>query len=391
MDALERLQLLSSDMDLEPAEDAHCPRLQEAAGGNARTGKQGRLPVIHEAVMPGGKRIRLLKSLLTSACERNCYYCPFRAGRDFRRETFKPHEMADTFMDLHRAGIAEGLFLSSGVAGGGIRTQDRLLDTAEILRRRGYQGYLHLKLMPGSERDQVLRAMQLADRVSINLEAPNPKRLELLAPGKNFMEELLEPLRWVAEIRRSLPSIEGWKGLWPSMTTQFVVGGAGETDLEIIKTTEYLIRQLHLQRAYFSAFRPIAGTPLENLPREDPLRQLRLYQASFLLRDYNFEFEDLPFDAGGRLPVNHDPKWVYAQANLLHAPVEINRADRVELLRIPGIGPRSADAILRARRSHRLKDLSDLRRLGIVPDRAAPYMLLDGKRPAQQLSFWALS
>ncbi len=152
-----------------------------------------------------GKRIALLKTLLTSACERNCFYCPFRAGRDFRRAaTFKPDEMAKAFMELYRSRIAEGFFLSSGIAGGGIRTQDQLIDTAEILRRKmGYTGYLHLKIMPGSQRAQVERAMQLADRVSINLEAPNSNGLARLAPRKIFIDELLRPLQWVDEIRRT--------------------------------------------------------------------------------------------------------------------------------------------------------------------------------------------
>src|SRR5919108_6487709 len=115
---------------------------------------------LYDAAVPGGKRITLLKTLLTSACERDCYYCPFRAKRNYRRVTFKPEEMARAFVELHRAGATEGLFLSSGIAGGGVRTQDRLLDTAAILRRRhAYQGYLHLKLMPGVEREQVLQAM----------------------------------------------------------------------------------------------------------------------------------------------------------------------------------------------------------------------------------------
>jgi predicted DNA-binding helix-hairpin-helix protein len=135
--------------------------------------------------MPGGKTIALLKTMLTSACERDCYYCPFRAGRDYRRATFKPEEMARTFNELQRSRIAEGLFLSSGVAGGGVRTQDRLIDTIDVLRNKlNYRGYVHLKIMPGTERDQVLRAMQLSDRISVNLEAPNSRRLAA-SPAKS--------------------------------------------------------------------------------------------------------------------------------------------------------------------------------------------------------------
>src|SRR5512139_2039927 len=164
MDLIDRLKLLSSHMELEPAEDAGCP-----AGV-----KKDHDPFLHQAALPNGKKITLLKTLLTSACERNCYYCPFRAGRDFRRATFKPDELASTFIALHQAGITQGIFLSSGIIRGGLRTQDQLIDTATILRQKyHFPGYIHLKIMPGAERDQVERSMQLADRVSINLEAPN--------------------------------------------------------------------------------------------------------------------------------------------------------------------------------------------------------------------------
>jgi predicted DNA-binding helix-hairpin-helix protein len=383
MESMDRLQLLSEQMDLEPAEDAGCPKLA------ARPSNDPKAPNISSAVLPNGKRIALLKTLLTSSCERNCYYCPFRAGRNFRRATFKPEEMAKTYHALNQAGIAEGIFLSSGVAGGSIRTQDRLIATAEILRAKyHYRGYLHLKLMPGAERDQIERAMQLSNRVSVNLEAPNTQRLERLAPKKGFMEELLQPLKWVEEIRRSRPSFVSWNGRWPSMTTQFVVGPAGESDLELLTTTSYLYRRLNLSRAYFSAFRPILDTPFENLPAEDPLRQNRLYQASFLLRDYGFDLEELPFDAAGRLPINIDPKIAWAQSHLMENPVEINQASIIELLRIPGIGPRGARAILNARSQGKICSLAELRKIGVNPDRAVPFILLAGFQPARQLTMW---
>ena len=137
----------------------------------------------------------------------------YKRQRNYRRITFSPDEMAKAFMDMRRAGVAEGLFLSSGIIGGGVRAQDKLLDTVEILRRKHhFGGYIHLKIMPGAERDQVYRAMQLADRLSVNLEGPTPARLALLAPKKQFVEELLTPLRWMEEIRRERPPHEGWQG-----------------------------------------------------------------------------------------------------------------------------------------------------------------------------------
>jgi predicted DNA-binding helix-hairpin-helix protein len=383
MDALQKLELLGCQMNLEPAEEAEAL----PACGLPRASLQSRasdLP-IYDAAMPGGKRIALLKTLLTSACERDCLYCPFRAGRDFRRATFQPDEMARVFVQMHAAGKVEGLFLSSGIAGGGVATQDRLLATAEFLRRKlGFRGYLHLKLMPGTERDQVLQAMRWADRVSLNLEAPNARRLPSLAPHKIFQAELWQPLKWVDELRRTLPPQMGWQGRWPSVTTQFVVGGAGEDDLEILGTTAYLTRHIHLKRAYFSAFNPIADTPLENAAPENPWREHRLYQASFLLRDYGFDLEDLPFKADGHLPLELDPKVGWARENLSEKPVEVNRAELRDLLRVPGIGPKGAGAIVQARRRSKLRDLRDLRALGVLANRAAPFILLDGHRPSYQ-------
>ena len=380
MDALDRLKLLTAQMHLEPAEDQRPVCF---------TPKQQRETFIHPAKLPNGKNIKLLKTLLTSACERDCYYCPFRAGRDFRRATFKPEEFTSLFMNLHRAGAAEGIFLSSGVAGGGVRTQDKLLDAADILRNKlDFRGYIHLKVMPGAEKAQVERAMQLADRISVNLEAPNSERLTRLAPHKVFMEELLRPLKWVDEIRRSQPAYKGWNGRWPSTVTQYVVGGADESDLELLTTTSWLHRNVHLGRAYFSAFSPIRDTPLENKIPTDPLREHRLYQASFLLRDYGFDLEELPFSGEGNLPLPTDPKLAWAKEHLGEHPLEINCAEKQELLRVPGIGPKGANAILRARRISKLRDLSMLKKLGVIAERAAPYILLDGQRaPAQMKLF----
>ncbi len=336
--------------------------------------------------LPNGRLMPLLKTMMTTACERNCFYCPFRAGRSkTRRVTFSPDEMARAFGDMRRAGVVEGLFLSSGIIGGGARTQDKLLDTVEIVRRQGYMGYIHLKIMPGAERDQVLRAAQLADRLSINLEAPTAERLAALAPKKQFAEELLAPLRWMEQIRRERPAHENVKGRWPSSVTQFVVGAVDESDLELLSATEHLIRAASLKRAYFSAFRPLPDTPLENHPAEDPWREHRLYQASFLFRDYGFDLEEMPFDERGRLPLDTDPKRAWAEVHLGEAPVEINRAEREELLRVPGIGPKGAAAILAARRRATLRSVDELRRIGVRTKDIEPFVLLDGRRPAYQL------
>ena len=394
-----KLKDIALNMHLEPAEEtglhaapevAPCgqvvtPRNSPAKASRQAANKADDLGITH-AVMPGGKTMPMLKTLLTTACERNCYYCPFRAGRTYRRHTFKPEELAKTFMQLYRAGMVQGLFLSSGIIKGSVATQDRLLEAAEILRKKyQFKGYLHLKVMPGAETDQLRQAMTLADRLSVNLEAPNDRRLALLAPKKVFFEELVRPLQIIEQIRQEEPAHLGWNGRWPSTVTQFVVGAVGETDVEILSTTEYLTKQLRLKRAYFSAFGPIENTPLENHPAENPMRKVRLYQTSFLFRDYDFDLEEMPFDQQGNLPLDIDPKLAWADANLQHDPVELNKAARHELLRVPGIGPKHSHTILNARRKGRLSELTHLRQLGIATKRLAPYVLLDGKRPSYQL------
>lgn len=399
MDALVKLQDIAIHMDLEPAEEFQLkPTSAKTATAVAPCGEpltpRG-LPLkkdsigIHEAIRPDGKPMRLLKTMLTTACERNCFYCPFRAGRSYRRQTFKPEEMAQTFNDMARAGAVDGLFLSSGIIKGGVTTQDKLLDAADILRNHyKFQGYLHLKIMPGAEKDQVRRAMQLADRLSVNLEGPNDQRLFELAPKKEFVNELLRPLRWIEEIRQNEPKHLGWHGRWPSSVTQFVVGGVGESDLELLTTTQYLHKQLQLRRVYFSAFSPVKDTPLENHPAENPLRQHRLYQTSFLFRDYGFDLEEMAFDRAGNLPLEIDPKMAWAKANLKENPIELNRADVEELLRIPGIGPKHAQTIATERRKGTLKEVHDLQKMGVATKRLKPFVLLDGKRPSHQLSLF---
>ena len=377
-DAQDKLLLLNRAADWEVGEEVTCPFQPPRREG-----------LVFYRAWAGGRRITLFKSLLTSACERDCAYCPFRAGRDFRRVTFQPEEFATVFIRLYRLGRVQGLFLSSGLAGGGVRTQDRLLDTAEILRRReGYRGYLHLKLMPGAEKEQVLRAMQLADRVSVNLEAPGARYLQRLAPHKRYWAELRTLLQWVAEIQSTLDPRDYGLRRWPSVTTQFVVGPAGERDRDLLAVAAEWLPRLNLRRVYFSAFRPVPDTPLEHHPAEDPQRVRRLDQAFFLLRDYGFTLEELPLDAQGNLPRGVDPKQYWANQHLLHAPLEINTASREELLRVPGLGPRRVDVLLQARRERPLRSLEDLRALGVPAQRMAPYILLEGRRPPWQAPLW---
>jgi len=350
---------------------------------------------------PDGPMV-VLRTLQTSACEQNCYYCPFRAGRSgMPRVSLSPDELAGEFNRMQQAGVVRGLFLSSGIIGGGTRSMDPMLATVELLRRKyEYRGYIHLKIMPGAERAQVEQALRLADRVSVNLEGANAERLAALAPHKDFEGQLLEAMRWVRQIGQAQgssfdgPRTTSFDGLGmsraksPSLVTQFVVGPAGESDRELLTTADQLYRDVGLARAYYSGFNPVPDTPLAGVPRTPDIREHRLYQADWLLRFYGFALDDLPFDRDGALPSDVDPKLAWAHQHLTERPVEVNRASRQELLRVPGIGPRSADAILCARRRGCLRDLADLRALGAVADRAAPFVLLDGKRPPLQLSLW---
>ncbi|MBI1259007.1 MAG: radical SAM protein [Chloroflexi bacterium] len=334
---------------------------------------------------PTGKKA-ILKTMVTTACEKNCFYCPFRAGRGkTRRVTIKPDDLAREFDKLQRAKLVEGLFLSSGIIKGGMPTQDKVLDTVEIIRRKyAYRGFVHMKIMPGSEYDQIKRAVELADRVSINLEGATSDRLNALAPKKDFTGDLLQRLQWADELRKGRPH-----GKRTSIVTQFVVGAVGDTDLELLSLSDRLYHQLQLSRVYYSAFHPVIQTPFENLPAVVPLREHRLYQASFLLRDYQWDVEDLNFLQSGNLDLNVDPKRAWADVHLRQTPIDVMKASREELMRIPNIGPIGADAILKARQQAHLTDLGQLRKLGIhKPEEAAPYILLDGRRPPQQLTLF---
>ncbi|MBK8027828.1 MAG: helix-hairpin-helix domain-containing protein [Chloroflexi bacterium] len=330
---------------------------------------------------PAGKK-PILKTMMTTACERNCFYCPFRAGRSkTQRVTLRPEEMATAFDQLQRANKVDGLFLSSGIIKGGPSAQDKILDTVDIIRNRNrYRGYVHLKLMPGAETDQIRRALELADRISINLEGPTKERLEALAPKKDLDGELLQTLLTAHTLRQSMV------GKRASLVTQFVVGAVGDTDVELLSLSQRLYRQVELSRIYYSGFSPILDTPLENVQATDPLREHRLYQASFLLRDYGWDVEDLNFAGNGNLDLERDPKRAWAEANLSGQPIEVNRASREQLMRIPGVGSKGADKILRARRNGLLRTLDDLRGIGITGvERAADFITLAGKRPERQL------
>jgi len=397
MDAVEKLQVLMKDAAFE------CEGSKSASARVVQQLKEQRLrESIYHAKVPGGT-IPLLKTLLTNACIKNCAYCPIAAYCDHMVVSFKPDEMARLFMAMHKAGLVNGLFLSSGVVRDPDTTQELLNDTAKILRTRyGFRGYIHLKVMPGASLEAIKEAARWANRISVNAEAPNEQRLKAIAPDKSFQGEMLPTLKRIAEIitQRRMEWLErqgvvqrigrGWLADLDelasvptppvlSSTTQFVVGAAGESDKELLQTVVQFYRQFQLGRAYFSAFRPICGTKMEDAPAETPVREHRLYQADFLLRHYGFELDELPFDEQGNLPRDVDPKLAWALRHPERFPVEVTKAEREELLRVPGIGPETAERIVKARKEGTLLTAEDLQRLGVRLKRAAPFLTLRGK------------
>lgn len=339
---------------------------------------------IYPAVMPDGKRVKLLKILQSNVCTNNCYYCANRVGRDCPRISFSPDELARAFDQMQRQGLVEGLFLSSAICGRPSQAMDRMLATVELIRvKYQFPGYIHLKILPGVTQAHVEQAVRLASRVSVNLEAPSSERLARIAPGKS-LEELVEPLRWVHRLR-----LESEGRLAPAgQTTQFVVGAAGESDRELLQTVVQLYQEVDLHRVYFSAFQPVPDTPLAGHPPTPIWREHCLYQSDFLLRRYGFTLDELIFNEEGGLPRQADPKRMWAMAHPEFFPVEVNNASREQLLRVPGIGPRSASRILRWRRGGKFRTLTDLKKAGVVIRWAAPFVLLNGRQAPYQKTLW---
>jgi len=384
MDSFEKLKIFEDNLEVD--DGFHLYNSSETFDFK-KTGKQ--IPNVTSAKLPGGGSIPLLKTMVSSICEKDCNYCCFRSGRDIPRAMFQPDELAKCFIQMEKKNVVQGLFLSSGILGRGVFSQDKIIETAEILRiKYKFQGYLHLKVMLGAEKDQIRQLMMYADRVSINLEAPNPDRLKFLAPQKKYFEEIINCLKWIQEIRTSESSSKNFKNQWSSVSTQFVVGPAKESDAEIINASSDLFNRFNLSRVYFMAFSPVINTPFENIAPENPVREKRLYQASFLIRDYGFQMEDFYFDWVGNMSLTKDPKTFWAEKNLLESPLEINKASKEELLRVPGIGIKKANNIIVFRQKNRIRNLDHLNNMGISYEKSGKYILVDGKILEKQLSLF---
>jgi predicted DNA-binding helix-hairpin-helix protein len=331
---------------------------------------------IYPIALPNGGTLPVLKVLQSTGCERNCFYCNERAGGRIQ-DGFTPDELAKTFMEMVQGDLVRGLFLSSAIKDSPVATMDRMLGTLERLRLRyGFNGFVHAKIIPGAEEAQIVRAMQLSDRVSINLEAPTARHLGAIAPNKGFHDQLEHVMVFIARHigQRALRC--------RSHSTQYVVGAADEADRDILTSLFHAYRRLRLGRGYFSAFQPIEDTPLEHKPPTPAMREHRLYQADFLFRQYDFSLSDIFFENDDNLSLFDDPKAVWVARHPERYPIEINQAARRALLRVPGIGPKAATRILSIRRHGKITDIDGLKTATPRWRIAAPYLLFDGKRRA---------
>jgi predicted DNA-binding helix-hairpin-helix protein len=348
-----------------------------------------------------GMRIRLLRILMTNACSYNCHYCPMRRDRELPRTLLKPEELVRIFMAARARGWCDGLFITTGIPGRPVKVVNDLIQVLELLRyRHRFPGYIHVKLVAGAEPAQIERLTALANRVSLNLETPCGASLAAIAPEKNHAVsvENLERVRGLVALERA----ERSQGRPPDpleprgasgITTQFVVGATPDTDRSILGTVAGLHGHGEVHHVHFSAFRPIEATPMENVPATPALREHRLYQAEYLLRDYHFAPEEIVYGPDGNMPLAQDPKVAWALAHPEQFPVEVGTAGIEILLRVPGIGRMSARRLVAERRRTVLRSLADLAGLGVQTTRAAGFLTLRGRRFqsvrwTEQLGFW---
>jgi len=346
---------------------------------SSRQPRNRNLPAgVYRAAMPNGKSISLMRVMFTDFCKYDCAYCPNSTWVPRKRYAFKVEELAGLFMRLYERHTVEGLFLSSGIAGSSDKTMDKLLDTVEMLRKRyRFQGYIHLKVMPGTSDQYVERAYRLGTRLSINIETPTQEHMERLSTMKNFQRDILDPMS--AIYRYTQEDGTGASG----QVTQMVVGAADESDWQIYQRVNQLYTQWGFKRVYYQPFRPARYTPLEERPATPMLRAHRLYQTDWLSRIYGYSEEELrpAFDADGNLLLDADPKLLLAVERADNGPLDINTADYRALIRVPGIGPVAAKRVIANRHHHSIAAWRDLRAMGVVEKRARAFIGFNGYRP----------
>ncbi|SDZ87783.1 putative DNA modification/repair radical SAM protein [Psychroflexus halocasei] len=325
---------------------------------------------------PDGRCISLLKILLTNHCIYDCAYCVTRKSNDIKRAAFKVQEVVDLTINFYRRNFIEGLFLSSGIFKSPDHTMERLIRVAKKLREEeSFNGYIHLKSIPGASDELMYEAGLYADRLSVNIEIPTREGLKLLAPDKD-RKDFLKPMK---KVRNEIDKYKSEKKIIKStptyapagQSTQMIVGATQETDAEVMYTATYLYKKYNMKRVYYSGYIPISyDSRLPAIGTEVPMmRENRLYQTDWLLRFYGFSIEELLNKEHPNLESDIDPKLSWALRNLHLFPIDINKADKQLLARVPGLGMKSVYKILSGRRYRKL-GWEHLKKMGVALNRS---------------------
>ena len=343
------------------------------------------IPGVCHSFTPDGRCISLFKTLYTNSCSHQCNYCINASGCRSRPEAFSytPEELVRLTLSLYKSNYVEGLFLSSGAGRNEDAIMENIIDVARLLRSRyKFNGYIHLKILPGASKGHIEEAMILSDRVSVNLETSSPSRMVEMSPSKDYSQDILQRQRYIRDMSRKIDLPAG-------QTTQLVVGGSNESDEEIFRRVVYEYDEMEVTRAYYSAFNPLEGTPFETKARQPLWREHRLYQIDWLYRVYHFKPDDigLAFDEDGFLS-NSDPKAAIAKGTI-DGPVDPNSAEYMDLIKVPGIGPKSARRIMDLRKNKKNIGKKDLLCMGVRLRKATPFLLIDGLKDAT-LDMWSL-
>jgi putative DNA modification/repair radical SAM protein len=352
------------------------------AGGVGSTEGMG----ICHAYAPDGRCISLLKILLTNACVYDCAYCINRRSSNVQRARFSVDEVVRLTLGFYRRNCIEGLFLSSGIIRDPDYTMEQVVRVARILREEHrFRGYIHLKTIPDADPDLLAEAGRWADRLSINVELPTASGLEALAPEKNLPSIRRSMGRMRLRIDEAKAEKRAPRFAPAGQSTQVIVGADATPDAAILDMSTQLYGSYGLRRVYYSAFSPIPDASSALPPRAAPLlREHRLYQADWLLRFYGFALPDMPVAADGNLPLDVDPKMAWALAHRGEFPVDVNAAPRETLLRVPGMGVKSVDRVISARRHRRLR-MNDLARLRLSVAKLAPFVVAADHHPGSAL------
>ncbi|MFH0869720.1 MAG: helix-hairpin-helix domain-containing protein [archaeon] len=336
------------------------------------TGGLQNLPGIIKAKSENGHFCSLLKTLQTNSCKYDCKYCANRAGGCQKKlASFEPHELAGLFNVLVQKRIVAGLFLSSGVAGDANSATEKMLQTVRLVRHKyHFQGYIHFKVLPGTNYELIKQASELSSRLSINVEAPSKSRLNELTSVKEFKSDILLRQRWISQMKLS-----------GGQTTQIIAGAGNETDLEIIKMAKWEYERMNIRRCYYSSFSPVKGTPLENKEKVPVNRSNHLYNVDWLLRVYKYNVSSIKEILINDMLPDKDPKLAIAEKTMTD-PIDINYASYEELIRIPGIGIKTAEKIMAVREKSRLGEKS-VRKCGVIMQRALPFVKINGERQSR--------